>query len=626
MAAESDRSIGSPALGDVLEAMRHRKIIELDASLRFATSRRDFDTCIFLLERRASPFALGPDGESALHIAARDGSVDLCETFLECRRSPGSDRDRLLVPASGTLSPLHLAALFGHSRIVSIIAESWTDACRPTAQTLAECLVLAAYRGYPDTCDVLSEFGADPHAPVSISFLLASLRPYSMAVLDLGLDDTVRARLACERLFGAAESACTSRSTAVATALRSLTAILSISASANISALSAAAWQGHVSACHALLRHTSLFPESMSAHVESVTPLVAAALRNRTDICALLLSHGAVPGADALVAAAAAGHTPTLEAVGRVFAVSEPAPEASDRPLTADEPAARMLPARLQLTSTTRAVPPALGMGLGSLYKTLDPYYVPSPASDESTPTPSPLSPRSRLFSASLSVQRALPPGYRDALDAALIVGASIARVDAMGVLLRLGAVPCPAALCAAAAATAASSAVELLLARGAVVAAPCADLTGPLLGARALLGEPLTAVDVAAATAPVAACVTMLRRRLAAERRAAVGWPSAQLLRLPSDALTALLRRLRRSSVDMPVPRAADAVISDTAPTAVTASAALPLVLVAAGAVDAPTRLRRLMLRPVTVRVCAAVAAAAAAATVFASRQFQKQ
>ena len=59
-----------------------------------------------------------PHKKSPLHIAAREGFVDICELLINRYQFNVNARDR------GLLTPLHVACRFGHGTIVDLLVKS----------------------------------------------------------------------------------------------------------------------------------------------------------------------------------------------------------------------------------------------------------------------------------------------------------------------------------------------------------------------------------------------------------------------------------------------------------------------------------------------------------------------
>ncbi|KAI0436067.1 ankyrin repeat-containing domain protein [Xylaria telfairii] len=85
----------------------------------FAAAERDLPTVgMCLLERKADPNLLDDGSRSALHMAARAGSVAFIKMLLERGAETNHGSDKIL------LIPLHLACYRGHSDAIDILADS----------------------------------------------------------------------------------------------------------------------------------------------------------------------------------------------------------------------------------------------------------------------------------------------------------------------------------------------------------------------------------------------------------------------------------------------------------------------------------------------------------------------
>ena len=124
-----------------------------DPPLVEAARRGDTDAVISLLDRGADVNAAQGDGMTALHWAAKRGSLEMAEVLL----SSGARVDE--VTRIGQHSPLHLASSGGHAPVVRRLLEAGADANAGTA-TGATALHFAAGSGSAESVDALVAHGA----------------------------------------------------------------------------------------------------------------------------------------------------------------------------------------------------------------------------------------------------------------------------------------------------------------------------------------------------------------------------------------------------------------------------------------------------------------------------------
>eukprot|EP00933_Yihiella_yeosuensis_P080562 TRINITY_DN9400_c4_g1_i2.p1 TRINITY_DN9400_c4_g1~~TRINITY_DN9400_c4_g1_i2.p1 ORF type:complete len:380 (-),score=72.06 TRINITY_DN9400_c4_g1_i2:145-1239(-) len=116
------------------------------------------------LEAHAQPHAIStPAGLYPLHVAAIQGHVQVAQVLMDAQANPSS-----LDTARG-LSPLSMACLGGHREVVNLLLCHHVPLDGPEGDGACP-LLHAAYRNFPDICEVLLDAGASPHVTYACSF------------------------------------------------------------------------------------------------------------------------------------------------------------------------------------------------------------------------------------------------------------------------------------------------------------------------------------------------------------------------------------------------------------------------------------------------------------------------
>lgn len=135
-----------------------------------------------LLKDGADVNAAQGDGMTALHWAARQGSIDTVRMLLF---AGGNVRATTRL---GGYTPLLLASQTGHAPVIEALIKAGADAKSATAQG-ATALMLASAAGRPDAINVLLDAGADIHAKepsrqaTALMFAVAANRPPAVKLL-----------------------------------------------------------------------------------------------------------------------------------------------------------------------------------------------------------------------------------------------------------------------------------------------------------------------------------------------------------------------------------------------------------------------------------------------------------
>ncbi len=119
-----------------------------------AVLSQDISKIMSLLAQNVDLEVKNLDGETALHIAAREGYSNIVNILLKCGSQVNTQDDSGYEPTGYT--PLHEAAKFGHVDILNILLEYGADVNLRTVN-LRSPLYLAVYNNNVEIIDVLSK-------------------------------------------------------------------------------------------------------------------------------------------------------------------------------------------------------------------------------------------------------------------------------------------------------------------------------------------------------------------------------------------------------------------------------------------------------------------------------------
>lgn len=123
-----------------------------------AAMRAQWDEVRELIDRGADVNAAQGDGMTALHWAARNGSLEVARLLLE------HDADPTATTRNGAYTPLHLASQSGQAELVETLVEAGSDPNRPTTTGGAVPLHFAAASGSAGAIEALLKGGANVNA------------------------------------------------------------------------------------------------------------------------------------------------------------------------------------------------------------------------------------------------------------------------------------------------------------------------------------------------------------------------------------------------------------------------------------------------------------------------------
>ncbi|KAL3312212.1 hypothetical protein Ciccas_009199, partial [Cichlidogyrus casuarinus] len=129
--------------------------------LHAAVNSGEIEMVQLALERQASIEATQNNLANPLHYACTKGDLDIVKLLLEMR--PESGEDVLLMADSNGHSPLHIAAMYNHTKIVTLLVEQGSYLEMKDALGLTP-LLLAAMKSLPECVSELIKLGADPKA------------------------------------------------------------------------------------------------------------------------------------------------------------------------------------------------------------------------------------------------------------------------------------------------------------------------------------------------------------------------------------------------------------------------------------------------------------------------------
>ena len=131
-------------------------------ALHLATSCDDLDFVNLLLDRNADvDMSGGSQGERAIHLAARDGFVDVLLRLIRGGADVNSQND-------SAWTPLHLAACHGQNAAAEILLQHGADV-NSQHNTAYTPLHLAAYNGQKAAAEILLQHGADVNSQNDIA-------------------------------------------------------------------------------------------------------------------------------------------------------------------------------------------------------------------------------------------------------------------------------------------------------------------------------------------------------------------------------------------------------------------------------------------------------------------------
>ncbi|HSM06066.1 MAG TPA: ankyrin repeat domain-containing protein [Longimicrobiales bacterium] len=188
-------NVGAVGIVLALLALAAPRLHGPDAPVADAAADRDLARVEALIRDGADVDAAQGDGMTALHWAARYGSVPLTELLLSA--------DAALEPTTrlGAYTPLHMAAELAHAPVVTLLLDAGADASAMTSTGVTP-IHFAAVAGSVEAIEALVAHGADIDARDRVAertplmFATARNRVDAVAaLLDLGADVTLQTRV-----------------------------------------------------------------------------------------------------------------------------------------------------------------------------------------------------------------------------------------------------------------------------------------------------------------------------------------------------------------------------------------------------------------------------------------------
>jgi ankyrin repeat protein len=133
-----------------------------------------------LLKRGMDPNTVGPTGQPMLHVAAREGNLDIVQALVQA----GADIDKRNLLKE---TPVMLASLAGHTKIVDFLVSKEAQINQPGWTPL----LYAATNGYTEIISILLENHAyiDSSSPNGSTPLMLAARGGHRAAVTLLLDE-----------------------------------------------------------------------------------------------------------------------------------------------------------------------------------------------------------------------------------------------------------------------------------------------------------------------------------------------------------------------------------------------------------------------------------------------------
>jgi uncharacterized protein len=153
-----------------------------DTRVADAAMKNDIEAVRALLRQAADANSSQGDGMTALHWAAMNGNAEMAQLLLYAGATVKA------TTRIGSITPLYLAAEFGHSNVVDVLLKAGADA-QSVAIGGVTPLMMAASSGDTDTIKSLLEYGADVNAKETVNgqtalvFAAAFNRPEAIQVL-----------------------------------------------------------------------------------------------------------------------------------------------------------------------------------------------------------------------------------------------------------------------------------------------------------------------------------------------------------------------------------------------------------------------------------------------------------
>ena len=144
-----------------------------ETPLHVAAANSSTNMLRLLLDRGANPELRDTSGHTALQQACRAGALDVAALLLQKGADPESSRNRPLCSVTAAPSsnhtPLHLAATYGHSKIVQALLEAGSNVQASTGDSNCTALHFAVEHGSEDVVRYLMDWGADLDAQNALS-------------------------------------------------------------------------------------------------------------------------------------------------------------------------------------------------------------------------------------------------------------------------------------------------------------------------------------------------------------------------------------------------------------------------------------------------------------------------
>jgi len=149
---------------------------KFNTALHYASAEDSYESCKILLSRNASPDIVNDEGETPLHIAARENCIDILNSLIDCKKrkkmeSGGEDSKVSLQryinkPRNDMKTALLLAAEMGHTVVINLLIDAGADIFSQSSNKIS-LLHLTASFGNVDAVRSLLEKGI-PHNVVDI--------------------------------------------------------------------------------------------------------------------------------------------------------------------------------------------------------------------------------------------------------------------------------------------------------------------------------------------------------------------------------------------------------------------------------------------------------------------------